>query len=148
MAGVTAAPGLVAARPRSAGGVVWRRGREGVELLLVRERSGAWSLPKGRLEPQESTLDAALREVREETGLRCHPAGLVGSVVYPSRTGVTRAATYWLMRPVAGRLEPGPEIDVVRWASVELALRLLAGRPEFAILELVDLGALAGRSAG
>ena len=121
MSGVTAAPGLVASRPRSAGGVVGRPAASGVELLLVRERSGAWSLPKGRLQRDERTVDAALREVREETGLRCHVDGLVGSVVYPSRAGAMRAATYWLMRPAAGRLAAGPEIAAVRWTHGEVA---------------------------
>jgi 8-oxo-dGTP pyrophosphatase MutT (NUDIX family) len=54
---------------RSAGAVVWRRGPDGVvEVCLIRV-GGAWSLPKGIIDPGETVEEAALREVAEETGL-------------------------------------------------------------------------------
>jgi 8-oxo-dGTP diphosphatase len=53
---------------RAAGGVVVRDGRV---LLVHRDRYDDWSLPKGKLEPGETWEDAALREVWEETGVRC-----------------------------------------------------------------------------
>jgi len=57
----------------AAGGVVWRRGSKGrLSVLLVhRDRYDDWTLPKGKLEPDETHHHAALREVEEETGLRC-----------------------------------------------------------------------------
>ena len=59
----------------AAGGVVCRQSGDTVEVLLVhRPRYDDWSLPKGKLDPGESFEDAALREVEEETGLRCRPA--------------------------------------------------------------------------
>ena len=55
---------------RAAGGVVERRGDQGLEVLLVhRPRYDDWSLPKGKCEPLESDEACALREVEEETGL-------------------------------------------------------------------------------
>jgi 8-oxo-dGTP pyrophosphatase MutT (NUDIX family) len=54
---------------RSAGGVVFRRGERGVEILLLKHQGGKWMLPKGTIEPGETPEDVALREVREETGL-------------------------------------------------------------------------------
>lgn len=53
----------------SSGGVVFRRDPEGVHFLLIRDPYQNWGLPKGHLEEDESPLDAALREVAEETGL-------------------------------------------------------------------------------
>jgi 8-oxo-dGTP pyrophosphatase MutT (NUDIX family) len=55
---------------RSAGGVVWRDGADGIEIAVVhRDRYDDWSLPKGKLDASEHVLAAAVREVREETGI-------------------------------------------------------------------------------
>jgi predicted NUDIX family NTP pyrophosphohydrolase len=63
-------------KPTSAGILGWREGEGGLEVLLVhpggpffaRKDAGAWSIPKGELEPGEDPLAAALRELEEETG--------------------------------------------------------------------------------
>lgn len=52
---------------------------DGDRLLLVRNRWGIgefWSIPGGRVEPGEATVDACVREVREETGLEAEPGDL------------------------------------------------------------------------
>ncbi len=70
---------------RAAGGLVWRRGPAGWELLLIRrDRHGAneWSLPKGKLDAGESYLEAALREVEEETGVVAKPVRFAGVMQY------------------------------------------------------------------
>ena len=56
-------------RETSAGGVVFRRGAEGVRFLLIRDSYKNWGFPKGHLEPGEPPAEAARREVTEETGL-------------------------------------------------------------------------------
>jgi 8-oxo-dGTP pyrophosphatase MutT (NUDIX family) len=58
---------------RAAGGLITRRNdQDELEVLLVhREHREDWTFPKGKLEPEESAEDCALREVEEETGLRC-----------------------------------------------------------------------------
>ena len=53
----------------SAGGIVFRRSPEGVRFLLIRDSYKNWGFPKGHLEVDESPDAAAVREVREETGL-------------------------------------------------------------------------------
>ncbi len=53
----------------SAGGVVFRRGEAGVVFLLIRDPYENWGLPKGHVEGEETPVEAALREVMEETGL-------------------------------------------------------------------------------
>lgn len=57
---------------------------KGDSVLLIRRgtapRLGEWSLPGGRIEPGERAADAALRELREETGVEARLTGLVGVV--------------------------------------------------------------------
>jgi 8-oxo-dGTP diphosphatase len=67
--------------PVPAVGVVCLRGEE---VLLIRRgrppKQGEWSLPGGRIEPGERAMDAALRELREETGVEAEITGLVDVV--------------------------------------------------------------------
>ena len=69
---------------RAGGGIVWRR-VEGavVEIVLIhRPAYDDWSFPKGKLHPGETEAQAALREVEEETGLRCRLGREVGTAAY------------------------------------------------------------------
>jgi 8-oxo-dGTP pyrophosphatase MutT (NUDIX family) len=58
-----------AVREYTAGGVVYRRVGEGFEILMIQDRLGRWTIPKGHVEEGESLEQTALREVAEETGL-------------------------------------------------------------------------------
>jgi 8-oxo-dGTP pyrophosphatase MutT (NUDIX family) len=61
--------GAKAVREYTAGGVVYRRVGEGCEILMIQDRLGRWTIPKGHVEEGESLEQTALREVAEETGL-------------------------------------------------------------------------------
>jgi 8-oxo-dGTP pyrophosphatase MutT (NUDIX family) len=58
-----------AVREYTAGGVVYRRTDSGVDILMIQDRLGRWTIPKGHVEEGESLEQTALREVAEETGL-------------------------------------------------------------------------------
>ena len=104
----------------AAGGVVWRRGSKGsLQVLLVhRPRYDDWSLPKGKLDPGESHRHAALREVEEETGLRCKLRDELPEVRYEDRKGRPKRVRYWSMEPVDGDFVPNDEVDEVRWVAL------------------------------
>lgn len=111
----------------AAGGVVWRRVREEVELLLVyRERFDDWSLPKGGVEDGESPRDAALREVLEETGVRCEVGEPLPMLEWTRADGTLRQCHWWLMRPLETGA-PRPQDTVTRsdWFRAEEALGTL-----------------------
>ncbi len=112
---------------RAAGGVVWRPGPGGVEVCLVhRPRYGDWSLPKGKLEPGEHPLRAAVREVAEETDVRAVPQVRLPGASYRSE-GRPKVVDYWSMRAVAtGGFQPGTEVDEVRWLAADEAVRLVS----------------------
>lgn len=101
---------------RAAGGVVWRGDGAGVEILLVhRPRYDDWSMPKGKRDAGETDELCALREVEEETGLRCEPGQELPSVRYVDHRGRDKVVRWWAMRVVDGAFEPNDEVDEVRW---------------------------------
>lgn len=115
----------------SAGGVVWRAGVGGTEVLLIhRHRPSEWRLPKGKLKPGETPEQAAVREVREETGVQAEVAEVVGETRYRYQETsdgpwFDKQVTFYLMRPLGGRLRRERGLDAVGFAPAEVALRLL-----------------------
>jgi 8-oxo-dGTP diphosphatase len=111
---------------KAAGGVVVREAGRGPEVAVVhRPRYDDWSLPKGKLNPGEDWRDAALREVREETGLECELGAELESTAYLDRKGRRKLVRFWRMRATGGEFEPSDEVDELRWAALEEAERLL-----------------------
>jgi len=110
----------------SAGGlVVDERGR----VLLIRARDlrnqPVWTLPKGTLGPGESSADAALREVREETGYRCEVVRELDTATYWfQRDGqrIRKTVRWFLMRPLEKVGEHDHEVDEVAWLERDAAL--------------------------
>ena len=110
----------------AAGGVLIRDGDEGREIAVIhRPKYMDWSLPKGKLEEGEGWLEAALREVEEETGYRCEASVELPRVSYLDRKGRRKLVRYWLMWPIEGEFEAHGEVDELRWVGREDAEELL-----------------------
>jgi 8-oxo-dGTP pyrophosphatase MutT (NUDIX family) len=146
--GALTPPRPAVVRELSAGGLVYRRraGRWMVVLVARRppgRRVLVWGIPKGHVEPGERMVDAALREVREETGLLAtieHPLGDV-TYWYARRDGEGRAVRvhkrvrFFLMRWRGGRFaDRDAEMDAVRWFALADAERRVAFANERALL--------------
>jgi acetyl-CoA carboxylase carboxyl transferase subunit beta len=111
--GEESTPAAPAAVVNCAGAVV--RDRAGRVLLIKRGHEparGRWSLPGGRLEPGETSAEAAAREVREETGLIVAVGELLATVDLGHYVVDDFAATV-----VGGELRPGDDADDVRWCT-------------------------------
>jgi 8-oxo-dGTP pyrophosphatase MutT (NUDIX family) len=131
---------------RAAGGVISRRSRRGeLEVLIIhRKARGDWSFPKGKAEPGESDEDCALREVEEETGLRCALGAELPSVSYRDRKDRPKRVRYWAMTVVRGSARPQNEIDAVRWVTVAEAIRQLTyPRDRDVLAAFADSGSIA-----
>jgi 8-oxo-(d)GTP phosphatase len=93
---------------RAAGALLWRPASSGYEIAVVhRRRYDDWTLPKGKLQGEESWRQAALREVREETGYNAVIVGFAGAIVYENR-GTQKVVRFWHM---VAKGEPAAHID-------------------------------------
>jgi len=145
-------------REFSAGGVVLRNGVRPCECVVIvptrRAKGGdrVLALPKGHPEGDESGADAALREIREETGIEARLVDKLGDVRYVYTWGgerIFKVVSFFLLRYSGGRLGDLPaatahEVDEVRWLPLDEAPTLLAykGEREMAEKAISRLGAL------
>src|SRR5690242_6566730 len=104
----------------AAGGAVWRSAADGsLETAVVhRPKYDDWSLPKGKLDGGEHALQAAVREVGEETGLTVVVGRRSLRTQYALEDG-DKQVDYWLQQAVAGEFEPNSEVDELRWLSLD-----------------------------
>jgi 8-oxo-(d)GTP phosphatase len=133
----------------AAGAVVWRTVGDAVDVLLVhRPRYDDWSFPKGKLDPGEHALAAAVREVAEETGVRTR-LGLPLPTQEYDASGVAKRVHYWAARPADGSggqqdvnaYVPNKEVDRVTWCPIEEARRRLTYPRDVDVLEAFGVSA-------
>jgi 8-oxo-dGTP diphosphatase len=126
----------MSAEVRAGGGVVLDS--EGRVALVHRPRYDDWTLPKGKLDRGESFEDAALREVEEETGVRCRLVRELPSSEYLDPKGRSKLVRYWLMEVEHDPgFVPNKEVDELRWLPVEEAPVLLTYPRDAEILRSV-----------
>jgi len=137
---------------RAAGGILWRDEANGPRLAVIhRPRQDDWSLPKGKLEDGESFPQAAVREVREETGCRARLGDFAGYALYQVK-GRPKLVLFWHMAAEgAGRFRPNDEVDRLEWLAPAEALARLDRPAERQIVEIAVAERLArhrGASTG
>ncbi|MBV7363322.1 NUDIX domain-containing protein [Actinomycetaceae bacterium TAE3-ERU4] len=149
---------------RAGGALVWRK-KSGslslapteneIEVLIVhRPRYGDWSWPKGKAEPGEHILSAAVREVEEETGIAINLHAPLLTQRYRLGSGQTKEVYYWIGTPLADeailRARPpvisasAREIDEARWVCPGKARKLLTRRGDKRLLDDLLVRASAG----
>ena len=120
--GPSAEPKRSRGRIRAAGGIVWRR-RE--VAIVHRKRYDDWTLPKGKVREGESLREAALREVKEETGCDATTRDLAGVLRYEVK-GVPKVVVFWNMDLIReGPFRADEEVDQLEWLAPEKALATL-----------------------
>ena len=125
----------------SSGGAVisLRNGQPHVALIATRNKT-RWGLPKGAVSEGETSEAAALREVREETGIEAKIVRLLDTIEYFFRAGDTlihKRVDFYLMEYVAGELEPQlSEVDDVEWVELSASLKRASFDSERKLLEM------------
>jgi 8-oxo-dGTP pyrophosphatase MutT (NUDIX family) len=126
----------------SSGGAVitLRNGAPHVALIATRGKT-RWGLPKGAVSEGETSEQAALREVLEETGLQAEIVKPLDTIEYFFRAGDTlirKRVDFYLMRYLAGELTPQlSEVDDVEWVELSEAIARASFESERKLLEAV-----------
>lgn len=128
----------------SAGGVAYRKAGPDIEIALIKTASeGRWQLPKGLIDPGETSEAAALREVHEEAGIECRIAVPLDEIEYwffASYDGVRKRyhkkVRFFLMEYLDGSVDDhDDEVAQALWVSIEDAGELLAFQSEKELVE-------------
>ena len=116
----------------SAGGVVMNDAKEVVVIVPTRraaDGSKVLVLPKGHPDGEESSLEAALREVREEAGVEAEVVGSLGEVRYWYQRGgrrIAKVVEFFLLRYVSGDVgDHDHEVEIARWIPAKDAIEQL-----------------------
>src|SRR5947209_1635555 len=138
-------------REFSAGGVLVRsiEGRLHVAAIRPRGKPGVWALPKGKIDDGESAVEAAVREVREETGVEGRLVEKLGDVRYTYTANwegakgerIFKIVTFFLLTAGRGRIGEIDEamrieVDEARWLPLDEAPRLLTYKGEREMAEV------------
>lgn len=104
----------------AAGAVLWRKSRANpFEIAVVhRPRYDDWSFPKGKIDPGETAVVAAVREVEEETGMAAQLGRHLARISYPipGHQKIKRV-DYWAAEVAHGEFAPNGEVDELRWLA-------------------------------
>lgn len=124
----------------AAGCIVVRQSATGPLLLLIHDRHGAWSFPKGHLDAGESSTQAAIREVYEETGITGMLGALVASITYPvTKKGQVhiKQVDFYLLTTTQTTVQLQAEegIDAYQWVTPAEALALVTYPQVNAVLQ-------------
>ncbi len=137
----------------AAGAILWRIEKGELKVAIIhRSRYDDWSWPKGKVDKGETVAEAAVREIREETGLRVSLGVHLAELHYPLKNGDDKEVHYWAAHVTDkaladSKFEPSEEVEKVDWKTPEKARKLLSyefdQQPLNALLELHDRGQLA-----
>lgn len=121
----------------AAGAVVWRKSAKGItEIAIIhRPKYDDYSLPKGKIEPNESLISCAFREVFEETNLTTQFGPFLGEVEYFSPDGLKKVS-YWSAKSIDedSVFKPNNEVDQLLWSPLSKAIDKLTSETDKEII--------------
>ena len=130
----------------AAGAVCWREvGKDLMVAIIHRGRYQDWSFPKGKVDSGETLAEAAVREIKEETGLKVKLGVPLSTVSYPIDKGKTKVVHYWATKVsdkalANSKFKPDEEVSEVVWVKADQAFARLSYKHDRELLqEVIDL---------
>ena len=130
----------------AAGAVCWREvGKDLMVAIIHRGRYQDWSFPKGKVDSGETLAEAAVREIKEETGLKVKLGVPLSTVSYPIDKGKTKVVHYWATKVsdkalANSKFKPDEEVSEVVWVKADQAFAKLSYKHDRELLqEVIDL---------
>jgi 8-oxo-dGTP diphosphatase len=130
----------------AAGAILWRLEKGELKVAIIhRSRYDDWSWPKGKIDKGETIPQAAVREIREETGLKVNLGVHLAEINYKLPNGSDKEVHYWAAKVTDkalanSKFKPSEEVAKVDWKTVAQARKLLSY--EFDYLPLNNLVSL------
>jgi 8-oxo-dGTP pyrophosphatase MutT (NUDIX family)/phosphohistidine phosphatase SixA len=127
----------------AAGAVCWReKGKDLLVALIHRGRYHDWTFPKGKVDPGETLAETAVREIREETGLKVKLGVPLETVSYPLDKAKTKVVHYWAAKVsdkalAKSKFKPDEEVSEVLWLKAEDAFAKLSYKHDRELLQEV-----------
>ncbi len=123
----------------AAGCLLWRphpkKSNKKQVLIIHRPHRDDWSYPKGKVDPGETELECALREVKEETGMEGKLGDELPLVTYRDHRDRSKSVRYWLLKYKQGNFKPNDEVDEIAWVSPSKAADILTYRHDIELLD-------------
>lgn len=130
----------------AAGAVCWREvGKDLMVAIIHRGRYHDWSFPKGKVDSGETLAEAAVREIKEETGLKVKLGVPLSTVSYPIDKAKTKVVHYWAAKVsdkalANSKFKPDEEVSEVIWVKADQAFEKLSYKHDRELLqEVIDL---------
>jgi 8-oxo-dGTP diphosphatase len=127
----------------AAGGILWRKDQGELKVLLIhRTRYDDWSWPKGKLDKGEHIVECAVREIKEETGLKVHLGPKLYEIEYELEKNKTKLVHYWSAQVTDNALKkqnfkPDDEVGALQWMTVKEAKKKLTYKHDVAPLNVL-----------
>jgi 8-oxo-dGTP pyrophosphatase MutT (NUDIX family) len=138
---------LIIKRATSAGGVIFKNVASGIKVALIQREGDIWCLPKGKINKRETAEAAAIREIREETGLKGYILQKIDNIDYwfvSDGSKIHKVVHFYLVRHLGGSTSKHDnEVIAAKWFPIERATGHMTYKSEIKIVNkagrLIDI---------